>query len=471
MNFRFFYLWLRSSTVLPYSLSKNRIFIERCLARRKLFSSYSNLIQNSLWTSTQHPLFSKGQFGYFKTQVRRTFIRILFIVIFYCLTYGTYTYMTQTSSLSSRFYFFIPFLQLFYLLLVNILFFFFFSFFNSLIVLSELLCFTFLKSFALYLKQLIIHRTFLSVNTPVKVFNDVFDIELKPQTYTPYTGSLNDLPVNFYKLKKSTEYRLSSYRTFPLGSYFQTHTNVKCLSDLDYFSIEYNLTNTVRFYIHLNNSFTELWAYYWDALYKKCVNFSLINHWLSTNPIVSYSDLRLAAETFSLFHTPQPSSLTLNNSPLFNAFKRSIVFLLGRQSTFFENSLFFRAQSPSLFYDNQLHATASNHVILPPTHRLSEFMIYLDLYNRHTSFFSLRNPAETNFNLLNFSKFFIFTDLRLLGYKLNLLQLPAEHSTFNLELYAFVFDSLFIDDNELFCNFFEDVTFSRNSFIRINFLN
>lgn len=477
MNFRFFYLWLRASTVLPYSLSKNRLFIERCLARRKLFSSYSNLIQNSLWTSTQHPLFSKGQFNLFKVQLRRTFVRVLFIIIFYCLSYGTYTYMAQTSSLYSRFFFWIPFLQLFYLFFVNILFSFFFLSLNSIIVASELLRFNFLKHFVLYLKQLIIHRTFLSITTPVRAFNDNLDIKSIPRTSFLFTNAHYKLPIDFYRLKKSTNYQFDPSDIFSINVQLSTPAKTREEPNkLDCFSIEYNLTNALHFNFYFSNSFTTFWAYFWNVLYKKIVNFSLLQHWLSTNPIVSYSDLRLASESFSFFRTPEiPKSIFKNlnsyNSTFFDSFGQSIVFLLKRQSTFFENLFFFKVQKSSLLQNDEFRFTPFSYTPLPSVHQLGSFVAYLALHGIDVPPVSSNKPPKTGSSVMDASGFFVFTDFHFLSYNLALLRASIEYTSLNSELYTFIFNPLFMNDDKPLAPFSDDFFFNRRSYVRVNFLN
>ena len=474
MNFRFFYLWLRSSTVLPYSLSKNRLFIERCLARRKLFSSYSNLIQNSLWTSTQHPLFSKGQFRLFKLQIRRTFIRILFVVIFYCLSYGTYTFFTQTGSLWSRFFFLISLLQLFYLLFVNVLFSFFFLLFNSLIVLSDFLNFKFLKSFVNYAKQYIIHRTFLATFTPVQGPDDIVFPESAYQINIQTTESyseLNKLLLNFFRLKKSTEYQLNFVKAFSNLPYTQGLAKVDNFVGLeDYFSIKYNLSGFLFFQFQSENIFNEFWAYYWDLIYKKRIHFSLIHHWLSTNPILSYSDLRLAAESFSLFSVPQTklNASAVNNLSAFNAFRQSSVFLLARQFSFFQSSLFFKAKTARLLQDNSLVFEPYTYKSLRSFLTLGDFLFYLNFFNKDLFF------THFNSNFLHTPQFSLLSSLSEFSFlypRSYFFQTTINSSISNLQLLSFSFNILFNDNDLIFNNICTPTIFSRNSRVRLNYLN
>lgn len=456
MNFRFFYLWLRSSTVLPYSLSKNRMFIERCLARRKLFSSYSNLIQNSLWTSTQHPLFSKGQFRLFKFQFRRTFVRILFIIIFYCLAYGTYVYLSQSASLWSRFYFLIPLLQLFYLLLVDILFVVFFSLFNWTVYLSETLHFSFLKSFVLYLKQLILHRTFLFTANPIKDFNDPIIPKATLQTNVVSVKPRNELFRDLYRLKSFLGFELKPLSGDQAVCYPQNLSRDEDLYSI--FSIEYNLGSRLNFCFKSNSLFNDFWSYYCDLVYKKHVNFSLIYHWLLTNPIISYSDLRLASESLALFSAPRPlnydsTSLDMNNLPAFHAFKYSIVSLLSRQSLFFQNSLFFKLQNLRQFRDVELRPISWDFTSLSPLHPLSAFINYLNLLDKNKLFCNLQDIAYGDWLLNKTGQPLHSTGLHALNYIPYSSQAYTSYITSNIKTYTFTLNTLFDDSSCIFSEF------------------
>ena len=479
MNFRFFYLWLRSSTVLPYSLSKNRIFIERCLARRKLFSSYSNLIQNSLWTSTQHPLFSKGQFRLFKFQIKKTFVRILYIIIIYCLSYGTYTFFTQTGSLWSRFFFLVSLLQLFYLLFINVLFSFFFLLLNSLILLSNFLNFKLLKNFISYIKQYIIHRTFLSVLMPVPGPDDFMfpesSYQTNIQTVESY-GELNKLLLDFFSLKKATEYQLNFVETLSNFSYTQGLVRAdNFVSSEDYFSIKYNLGGNTFFRFQSDSIFASFWTYHLDLIYKRYIHFSLVHHWLSTNPILSYSDLRLTAESFSLFSVPQTKLTTLgvNNLSNFSAFRQSLVFLLGRQSFFSQSALFFKAKTACLFRDNSLAFEPHSHSPLSSFLTLGDFIFYLNFFNKDL-FFAISSSNVLHNQLCKTSQFSLLSSLlefSFLSSKPYFFQTAINSSTTNLQFFSFSFNTLFNDTTLTFSDVYSPTAVSRNSRIRLNFLN
>ena len=397
IQFRSFYLWLRSSLVLPFKISRNRLFVEKCLSRRKLFSSYSNIIQNSLWPTTKHPLFSYKQFTYFKTCYWVPFRNFIFIPTIIFLIYWSGFLGDDPMTVA-----FIRLLKTIHTFCIDLALLTFIILFHSYICMLEDSGIHFLAYLADITKKWLLLKIKSEHTNSCEVSDDSDEstkFKATNSKQTPPAQISNFLFHYIHILKTPTS----------LPNPYGCVNNQEDLFKKNYFLPSSNLNpKSNYFYFKTSNNFN-YWSFFDARLYSQLLQTSLQQFWPLNYTGTSFNDLRLFSNLNSLFCLPIVKSSVINFSK-FNKLNfstdNSFYTFLFRQLWFNQYSFMFKHHKhrPNMFKFNEL---SDNNLCLS-LYKACQFCEYVNLLNYPTIIFNNEAPqnylsslSALNFNLLS----------------------------------------------------------------------